>query len=148
VRHLFAALELGTDTMYGHIKKRKRRGEFLQFCRYVRGLHPEDARIAIVCDNFSPHLTARKDKRVGQWAPASNVELAHTPTKSAQPAPGGCADGDRLRQLQPPPAPDRRAGKRGLIRRACTASSGGWLAGPCRPKLSVWIDTHNVVSLD
>ena len=25
VRHLFAALELGTDTMYGHIKKRKRR---------------------------------------------------------------------------------------------------------------------------
>jgi hypothetical protein len=35
VRHLFAALELGTDTMYGHIKKRKRRGEFLQFCRYA-----------------------------------------------------------------------------------------------------------------
>jgi len=33
VRHLFAALELGTDKMYGHIKKRKRRGEFLQFCR-------------------------------------------------------------------------------------------------------------------
>ncbi len=28
VRHLFAALELGSDTMYGHIKKRKRRGEF------------------------------------------------------------------------------------------------------------------------
>ena len=33
VRHLFAALELGSDTMYGHIKKRKRRGEFLQFRR-------------------------------------------------------------------------------------------------------------------
>jgi hypothetical protein len=50
VRHLFAALELGSDKMYGHIKRRKRRGEFLQFCRYVR-----------------------------------------------QPAPGGCADRDRLR---------------------------------------------------
>jgi len=25
-------------------------------------------RIVIVGDNFSPHLSARKDKRVGQWA--------------------------------------------------------------------------------
>jgi transposase len=83
VRHLFAALELGTDKMYGHVKKRKRRGEFLQFCRYVRSLHPEDVPIAIVCDNFSPHLTTRKDKRVGQWAAASNVEIACTPTNSS-----------------------------------------------------------------
>jgi hypothetical protein len=36
-------------------------------------------RIAIVCDNFSPHLTTRKDKRVGQWAAASNAEIACTP---------------------------------------------------------------------
>ena len=79
MRHLFAALKLGTDTMYGHIKKRKRRGEFLQFCRYLRSLHPPQARIAIVCDNFSPHLTTRKDKRVGQWAASSNAEIAYTP---------------------------------------------------------------------
>jgi transposase len=83
VRHLFAALELGTDKMYGHIKKRKRRGEFLQFCRYVRSLHPAGVRIAIVCDNFSPHLSTRKDKRVGQWAAASNAEIAYTPTNSS-----------------------------------------------------------------
>ena len=83
VRHLFAALELGTDKMYGHIKKRKRRGEFLEFCRYVRSLHPADLRIAIICDNFSPHLTTRKDKRVGQWAAASNAEIAYTPTNSS-----------------------------------------------------------------
>ncbi len=54
VRHLFAALGLGTDKMYGHVKKRKRRGEFLQFCRYVRSLHPEDVRMAIVCDLCRP----------------------------------------------------------------------------------------------
>jgi len=54
VRHLFAALELGTDKMYGHIKKRKRRGEFLQFCRYLRSLHPPQVRIAIVCDLCRP----------------------------------------------------------------------------------------------
>ena len=72
---MFAALELGADKMYGHIKKRKRRGEFLQFCRYVRSLHPPQVRIAIVCDNFSPHLTTRKDRRVGTWAKANNVEI-------------------------------------------------------------------------
>ncbi len=76
VRHLFAALELGTDTMYGHIKRRKRRGEFLQFCRYLRSLHPAAVRIAVVCDNYSPHLTTRKDNRAGQRAAASNAEIA------------------------------------------------------------------------
>jgi len=40
-------------------------------------------RIAIVCDNFSPHLSTRKDKRVGQWAAASNAEIAYTPTNSS-----------------------------------------------------------------
>jgi hypothetical protein len=82
VRHLFAALELGTDTMYGHFKRRKRHGEFLQFCRYLRSLHPADVRIAIVYDNFSPHLSTRKDKRVGQRAAASNAEIACTPANS------------------------------------------------------------------
>ncbi len=83
VRHMFAALELGADKMYGHMKKRKRRGEFLQFCRYLRSLHPPQVRIAIVCDNFSPHLTTRKDKRVGQWAAASNAEIAYTPSNAS-----------------------------------------------------------------
>jgi transposase len=51
--------------------------------RYTRSLHPPQIRIAIVCDNFSPHLSARKDKRVGQWAAASNAEIARTPTNSS-----------------------------------------------------------------
>ncbi len=81
VRHLFAAYELGEDRLYGHIKPRKNRTRFLEFCRYLRFLYPAGVRIAIVCGNFSPHLTTRKDKRVGQWAAASNVEIACTPTK-------------------------------------------------------------------
>ena len=48
-----------------------------------KALHPPKTRIAIICDNFSPHLTTRKDKRVGQWAAASNVEIAYTPTNSS-----------------------------------------------------------------
>jgi len=49
----------------------------------LRSLYPPSVRIAIICDNFSPHLTTRKDKRVGQWAAASNVEIAYTPTNSS-----------------------------------------------------------------
>ena len=83
VRHLFAALELGEDKLFGHIKPRKTRARFLEFCRYLRSLYPPAVRIAIVCDNFSPHLTTRRDGRVGAWAKASNVEMAYTPTNAS-----------------------------------------------------------------
>jgi transposase len=83
VRHLFAALELGEDKLFGHIKPRKTRARFLEFCRYLRSLYPAATRIAIVCDNFSPHLTTGRDGRVGAWAAANNVEIAYTPTNSS-----------------------------------------------------------------
>jgi transposase len=83
VRHLFAAYELGEDKLYGHIKPRKTRAPFLEFCRYLRCLYPLSTRIAIVCDNFSPHLSTAKDARVGTWATANNVEIAYTPTNSS-----------------------------------------------------------------
>ena len=83
VQHLFAALELGEDKLFGHIKPRTTRGRFLEFCRYLRTLYPPSVRIAIICDNFSPHLTTRRDARVGAWAKANNVEIAYTPTSSS-----------------------------------------------------------------
>ncbi|MFD5931726.1 transposase [Streptomyces sp. NPDC060333] len=83
VRHLFAALDLAKDKLYGHIKPIKRRTQFLKFCRYLRTLYPREARIAIVSDNFSPHLTTKKCRRVGTWAAANNVEMAYTPTNSS-----------------------------------------------------------------
>jgi hypothetical protein len=55
VRHLLAAYELGEDKLYGHIKPRKTRTRFPGFCRYLRSLYPPEVRIAIICDNFSPH---------------------------------------------------------------------------------------------
>jgi hypothetical protein len=54
VRHLFAAYDLAEDKLYGHIKPRKTRTRFLEFCRYLRSLYPPQVRIAIICDNFSP----------------------------------------------------------------------------------------------
>jgi len=79
VRHLLAAYDLNTDKLYGHVKTKKSRTEFLAFCRYVRTRYPPQVRIAIVLDNFSPHLSTKLDARVGDWAEANNVELAYTP---------------------------------------------------------------------
>jgi transposase len=79
VRHLLAGYDLSTDRLYGHVKTRKARTEFLAFCRYLRSLHPAEVRIALVLDNFSPHLSTRTDSRVGDWAAANNVELAYVP---------------------------------------------------------------------
>jgi transposase len=83
VRHLMAAYDLMTDKIYGHIKMKKDRTTFLEFCRYLRTLYPPDVRIAIVMDNFSPHLSTKKDTRVGDWAKANNVELAYVPTNAS-----------------------------------------------------------------
>ncbi len=83
VRHLMAGYDLSTDRLYGHVTTRKGRTEFLAFLRYLRTLHPLGVRIAIVLDNFSPHLTTKNDRRVTEWAEANNVELAYTPTYSS-----------------------------------------------------------------
>jgi len=83
VRHLFAAYDLSTDKLYGHIKHTKNRTKFLEFCRYLRTLYPPTVRLAIVCDNYAPHLSTRRCRRVAEWAEANNVEIAYTPTNSS-----------------------------------------------------------------
>jgi transposase len=83
VRHLLAAYDLSRDKLYGHIKPRKRPGEFLTFLGYLRTLYPPSVRIGIVLDNFSPHLSTNQDPRVAGWAAANNVELAYTPTNAS-----------------------------------------------------------------
>ena len=75
VRHLISAYDVGADRLYGHIKQRKGRIEFLAFCRYIRSLYPPGVRLHLVLDNFSPH----KGEKVREWAAANNVELAYTP---------------------------------------------------------------------
>jgi transposase len=75
VRHLLGAYDVGRDRLYGHLKQRKSRAEFLEFCRYVRSLYPAEIRLHFILDNFSPHL----GEQVRAWATANNVELAYTP---------------------------------------------------------------------
>jgi hypothetical protein len=62
------ALDLGRNVLYGHVKRRKERAQFLEFCRYLRALYPPDVPIAIVCDNYSPHLSTLADTSIGDWA--------------------------------------------------------------------------------
>jgi transposase len=103
VRHLLAAYELGEDKLFGHVKPRKTRTRFLEFCRYLRSLYPPATRIAIVCDNFSPHLSTRKDHRVGDWARANNPgeSFKSRQTRATRPT---CW---KLRMLLPPSRTDR-----------------------------------------
>jgi transposase len=68
--------------LYGHVTT-KGRTEYLTFVRYLRSLHPHEVRIAIVPDNFSPHLSTTTDRRIAEWAQANNVELAYTLTYSS-----------------------------------------------------------------
>jgi len=75
VRHMLGAYDVTRDRLYGHVKKRKTRVEFLAFCRYVRSLHPAEVRLHFILDNFSPHL----GDEVRDWAHDNNVELAYTP---------------------------------------------------------------------
>ena len=79
VRHLLAAYDLRADKLYGHVKARKGRTEFLTFLRYLRGLYPPGVRIGIVLDNFSPHVPGKKDQRLRAFVEANNIELAYVP---------------------------------------------------------------------
>jgi DDE superfamily endonuclease len=84
VRHLMAAYDLGQDKIYGHIKMKTNRRTFLEFCRYLRTLCPQSVRIAIaVMDNFSPHLSTKKDTTVGDGPRPTRSELDYGPTDAS-----------------------------------------------------------------
>ena len=75
IRHLLSGYDVGRDRLYGHMKKRKGRLEFLAFCRYIRSLYPSETRLHFILDNFSSH----RGDQVRDWADQNNVELAYTP---------------------------------------------------------------------
>ncbi|MCX5113231.1 hypothetical protein OOK13_33190 [Streptomyces sp. NBC_00378] len=87
-----AAYDLAKDQLYGHVKKTKNRSKFLESCRCLRSLNPMDVRLAIVCDNYFPHLTTKRCRRAATWAAANNVEIAC----SVPSRPGSLRHGRRL----------------------------------------------------
>ncbi len=94
VRHLLAAYDLSANRLYGHIKVKKGRTEFLAFLHYVRSLHPPGVRIAVVLDNFSPICRRR---------PTPGLASGREPTTSSSPTPRTTPAGStayRLTQVQ------------------------------------------------
>ncbi len=79
VRHMFAALDLSTNKMYYRIRERKRRFELLDFLKVLRRAVPEEERIYLVLDNFSPHL----HKTVRKWCRSNKVSLVFTATNAS-----------------------------------------------------------------
>ena len=60
VRHCSPPTSWAQGSSTGISSTRKTRTRFLEFCRYLRSLYPPATRIAIICDNFSPHLNGHK----------------------------------------------------------------------------------------
>jgi transposase len=83
VRHLLSAYDLSTDRLYGHIKPRKGRSEFLAFCRYLRTLHPPGVRIAIVLDNWSPHRSTKETPASATGQPPTTSSSPTSPSMRA-----------------------------------------------------------------
>ena len=83
VRHLFAAYELGEDKLFGTSSRARPGAGSWSSAATCGPSTRHQVRIAIVCDNFSPHLTTARDDRVGAWAAANNIEIAYTPTNSS-----------------------------------------------------------------
>jgi transposase len=72
---MLGVYDVSRDRLYGHVKKRKTRVEFLAFCRYIRSLYPPETRLHFILDNFSLHL----GETVREWAAKHNADLAYTP---------------------------------------------------------------------
>ena len=77
VRHLIAFLDLGSDKLYGHIKKRKRWMELLHVFKYMRSLYKE--KLYVILDNFSPHIK----EEVTSWCEKNDIELVFLPTNAS-----------------------------------------------------------------
>jgi hypothetical protein len=79
-----AAYDLNQDKIYGHIKMKKDRTTFLEFCRYLRTLYPPERPHRHRDGQLQPApLDQEVDTRVGDWAKANNVELAYVPTNAS-----------------------------------------------------------------
>ncbi|WP_218125775.1 transposase [Sinosporangium album] len=75
VRHMLAALDLGSGKLVYRIRERKRWREFLSFLKVLRARWP-DGKLYLVMDNFAPH----KHAEVRSWAAGNAVDLVFVPT--------------------------------------------------------------------
>lgn len=61
------------------MRPRKRHQEVLEVLKKVRRRYPQEQRIHLILDNFSPHRKAK----VVEWCDNNNVHLVWTPTNAS-----------------------------------------------------------------
>lgn len=79
IRHLFAGYDLGTDTLFGVVRHRKRSKEFLSFLKIIRRRYFLERRLIIILDNLSTH----KKEEIFQWCKLHSVWLIFTATNAS-----------------------------------------------------------------
>jgi hypothetical protein len=77
VRHLIAFLDLYSNKLHGHVKKRKRWNELLHVLKYMRSLY--EGKLYVILDNFSPHLKME----ITSWCGNNDIELVFLPTNAS-----------------------------------------------------------------
>lgn len=79
VRHLLAAYDVGADKLWGVVKPRKRWQEFLGLLQDIRRRYPQNEKIYVVLDNFSPHSKGE----VCRWCRQNRIKLVFTATNAS-----------------------------------------------------------------
>ena len=82
-RHWLAFYDVHADTLWGYVRRRKRREEVLDVLKRMRRRYPPHLRIHLIPDNFSPHSAPE----VERWCAANNVHLVWAPTNASWPNP-------------------------------------------------------------
>ena len=82
VRHLIAFLDISSDKLYGHIKKRKRWRELLHVFKYIRSRY--EGKLYVILDNFAPH----KKEEITSWCKKRSDEVSSPRRRKGEKCPG------------------------------------------------------------
>jgi len=79
VQHWLAFYDVHQKKLLGYLRKRKRHQEVLNVLKLLRNRYPEDQRIHLILDNFSPH----RKLKVLRFCHRHNIHMIWTPTNAS-----------------------------------------------------------------
>jgi len=79
VQHWLAFYDVHQKKLWGYVRKRKRHQEVLNVLKLLRNYYPEDQRIHLILDNFSPH----RKLKVLLFCRKHNIHMIWTPTNAS-----------------------------------------------------------------
>jgi transposase len=79
VQHWLAFYDVHQKKLWGYVRKGKRHKEVLNVLKLLRNRYPEDQRIHLILDNFSPHGKSN----VLRLCRKNNIHMIWTPTNAS-----------------------------------------------------------------